>query len=125
MKKINKSFLAGIITFGLTLVGFIATIFLFFYDHKDIPLGILLGGTFFGSMSLIGGFMENKDEKGHTSINTIILIIAKFILNVSLILGVALLYYQADIKIFNLFAVVGAYTVNAIATVVTYLINKD
>ena len=122
----NKSFKIGLFTFVVTLIGFLATSFLIFMNSLiEVPLGIALGGTFFGSLSLISGLMEEKDDKEKTNKFSIIIIILRFLLSIALIVGVALLYYLADIKVFNLFAVVAMYTVNVIITIVIYLINKN
>ena len=123
-KNLNNSFKAGIITLILTFIALIATIYLFFIDLKEVPLGILLGGIIFGGISLLGGLAENYDEKNQSTKFSIIIIIAKFFFTVLTLIGAALLYYLADIHLFNIFAIVGAYTVNVIVTIVVYLIYK-
>ena len=124
MNKLNNSYKAAIITFGGTLIGFIATIFLFFINLMEVPLGILLGGLIFGGLSLLTGLAETKDEEAKESKRTIIMIITKFVLSLGLIVLIAVLYYKLGFKIINLFAFIGVYTFNTIVTVIIYLVSK-
>ena len=120
----NNSIKTAIITYALTLVGFISTIFLFFIEMMDIPLGILLGGGVFGSLALVSGLVEKKDEERTTPIYSIILIALRFLLLVALTIIIALMYYRWNLKIFNVFAFVGSYLASTIAMIVVYLIFK-
>ena len=120
----NNSIKTAIITYLITLVGFCSTIFLFFMGMMDVPLGILLGGGVFGSLALISGLAEKKDEERDTPIYSIILIGLRFLLLVALTIIIALMYYRWNLKIFNVFAFVGAYLTSTIAMIVVYLIFK-
>ena len=70
-KQANNSIKTAFLTYSLTLVGLLATAFLFFLERMDIPLGILLGGVFCGTLSLVTGLLENKDEKVEEVYNSI------------------------------------------------------
>ena len=120
----NNSIKTAIITYLITLVGFCSTIFLFFMGMMDVPLGILLGGGVFGSLAFISGLVEKKDEERDTPIYSIILIGLRFLLLVALTIIIALMYYRWNLKIFNVFAFVGAYLTSTIAMIVVYLIFK-
>lgn len=120
----NNSIKTAIITYLITLIGVTSTIFLFFKEMMDIPLGILLGGGVFGSLALISGLIEKKDEERDAPIYSIIMIALRFLLLVALTIIIALMYYKWNLKIFNVFAFVGAYLASIIAMIVVYLIFK-
>ena len=120
----NNSIKTAIITYLITLIGVTSTIFLFFKEMMDIPLGILLGGGVFGSLALISGLIEKKDEERDSPIYSIIMIALRFLLLVALTIIIALMYYKWNLKIFNVFAFVGAYLASIIAMIVVYLIFK-
>lgn len=120
----NNPIKTAIVTYLLTLIGLLSTIFLFFKGMMDIPLGILLGGGVFGTLTLISGMLEKKDEERKTPIYSIILIGVRFLLLILLTIIIALMYYRWNLPIFNVFAFVGAYTVSIIAMVIIYLIYK-
>ena len=120
----NNSIKTAIITYLITLVGFCSTIFLFFIGMMDVPLGILLGGGVFGSLALISGLVEKKDEERDAPIYSIILIGLRFLLLVALTIIIALMYYRWNLKIFNVFAFVGAYLTSTVAMIIVYLVFK-
>lgn len=117
---LNNSYKVGIITLLTSLLGFLATIFLFFMGYKDIPLGIILGGCVIGGLNLLSGFLETIDQKNKTIKFSIMMVIIRFVVIVSLSVVLALMYYRWEIKLFNIFAFVGVYTVSAIITGIVY-----
>ena len=124
LKNLGNSSKIGLLTVVISLIGFIATFFLFFFNLQDVPLGILLGGLIFGGLSLLAGIMEKKDEIEHSYKFTLIFIIARFAVAIGLIVGVACLYFLVDYKIFNFYAVIGVYTLHTIITMIVYFISK-
>lgn len=124
-KNFSKFTKTAVLTYLVTLLGFVATSFLFTQGHMDIPLGILLGGTIFGSLSLVSHFLDKKDELDQTSRYSIIIIIVRFVILIASIVVIALMYYKFDLKIFNLFSFIGIYTVSIIIMVIVYLTNKE
>ena len=123
-QEANNSTKTAFITYAVTLIATLSTIFLFFQDMMDIPLGILLGGSLFGTLSLISGFLEKKDEDRKTPIYSIVLIGVRFLLLIAITIVIAFMYYRWNLPIFNVFAFVGAYTVSIIVMIIVYLIYK-
>ena len=70
----------------------------------EIPLGILLGGSVSSIMYVFFGLLEGRKIS-----KTIIFIVLKSILFILFVLGLAILYYKLDIKIFNPFAFMAMY----------------
>ena len=123
-QEANNSIKTAFITYALTLLATLSTIFLFFQGLMDIPLGILLGGSIFGTLSLISGLVEKKDEDRKTPIYSIVLIGVRFLLLIAITIVIAFMYYRWNLPIFNIFAFVGAYTVSIIVMIIVYLIYK-
>lgn len=123
-QEANNSIKTALVTFLLTLVATLSTLFLFFQGMMDIPLGILLGGGVYGGLSLASGLLEKKDDERKTPIYSIILIGVRFLLLIGLTIIIAFMYYRWNLPIFNVFAFVGTYTVMTIAMVIIYLIYK-
>ncbi len=123
-KEANNSIKTAFLVYTLTLICFLATIFIFFLERMDIPLGILLGGTLCGTLSLVAGLLEKKDEENQSSKYSIIMIISRFTLLIAMTILIAFMYYKWDLKIFNVFSFIGAYLVSTIILVITYLIYK-
>ena len=123
-QEVNNSIKTAFITYAVTLIATLSTIFLFFQGMMDIPLGILLGGGLFGTLSLVSGFLEKKDEDRKTPIYSIILIGVRFLLLIAITIVIAFMYYRWNLPIFNVFAFVGAYTVSIIIMIIVYLIYK-
>ena len=123
-QEANNSIKTAFLTYLLTLIATLSTIFLFFQGMMDIPLGILLGGSLFGTLSLVSGFLEKKDEDRKTPIYSIVLIGVRFLLLIAITIVIAFMYYRWNLPIFNVFAFVGAYTVSIIIMIIVYLIYK-
>ena len=123
-QEVNNSIKTAFITYAVTLIATLSTIFLFFQGMMDIPLGILLGGGLFGTLSLVSGFLEKKDEDRKTPIYSIILIGVRFLLLIAITIVIDFMYYRWNLPIFNVFAFVGAYTVSIIIMIIVYLIYK-
>lgn len=127
MKKfneLNKSIKIGIVTFVITLLCFAASGFLLTTNLKDIPLGFLLGGGIISVLDVLQGFAEKKDDAKQSITFSMIVIISKFVVIITLILICALMFYRWNMPYFNIFAIVGIYTASLIVTVIFHLIDK-
>lgn len=96
----KTSLINAIVTICLFVV---ATVF-FFFNLKEIPLGILLGGSVSSIIYVFFGLLEGRKIS-----KTIVFIVIKSILFILFVLGLAILYYKLDIKIFNPFAFMAMY----------------
>ena len=103
--SLNNSLKVGILTILVSLIGLLATFFLFFNDYKDIPLGIILGGIVIGGLNLLSGWIESLDEKRKSTNLSIIMIIVRFVIIISVMLLIAFMYYRWGHKLFNIFSV--------------------
>ena len=104
----------------VSLIVFLGCIPLYFYNLGEIPNGIALGGAISALLFLL--YEVGKDSprlKG-----TIILNIIRFGLVIALLFVTTFLYYKLEIKIFNVFAVVGVFFASTIIFVVLSLLES-
>jgi len=104
----------------LVLFGFAAIFcWLIFLGATEVYCGLLLGlavNTF--SFFLMGlGFNKENYKMGYT----ITLTVVRFLLIGAALFLSAFLYYKQNVKIFNVFAVVGGYAIPLIIYLVNYL----
>ncbi len=91
----------------------------------DIPQGLLLGGLYGVLCLLVMFLVTNKENEDKKLVGTIIVIIARLLILAGILLLVGYLYYVKDIKIFNIFAVVGGYLLSTISLALSHLIFKE
>ena len=123
LKNLNVHHKASLLTLVITLIVFVALIELFFIQIGDrvwidIPLGILLGGALASLFYLVQGFIDYKEDKDNSSKFSLLLTGLRLVFFVGLMVGDAFLYYKANIKIFNIFAFVGGYSISIIALII-------
>ncbi len=107
--KLNIYFRVTICSSVLLVFFTLALTFLFFIGHLDIPLGLMLGA----SINIIGyfalGLLEQRAKNNSKGIGNIIVAVARFIILALTIVLVGWLYYEKDVQIFNIFALIGGY----------------
>ena len=123
LKNLNVHHKASLLTLVITLIVFVALIELFFIQIGDrvwidIPLGILLGGALASLFYLVQGFIDYKEDKDNSAKCSLLLTGLRLVFFVGLMVGDAFLYYKANIKIFNIFAFVGGYSISIIALII-------
>lgn len=128
--KLNIYYRVALWTFLISLFLFLLLIELFFIKIGDktwgeVPLGILVGGSLGALLHLLEAIFTKRETSKETSSYSIFVIILRFVLFAGLMIGNAFLYYKAKIEIFNLFAIVGGYTVSVVTLVVFIARNKD
>lgn len=108
-QKLNVYYKTGIWSLIIVAILAILLIPLFFFKMMDIPLGIVLGGGFASVFYFLTGLNQRKEYDRSALKIDIILIISRLIIFAAALVGLALLYYLAGIKIFNIFSFAGSY----------------
>lgn len=124
MKNFDEYLKALLLDLAIIAVVLLMMIPLFIFHHQDIPLGFLLGGVV-GGLSLLLFSIFNKKEENHKSLKISIIILFTRILFIGgLLFLVGYLYYQRNIKIFNIFATAIGYLLSTITLMIVLLISK-
>lgn len=95
---------------------------LYFFNYMDIALGFILGGAFGVFTYFVVGILENKKSDYYKW--AIVISILRFFVFALLLVLIALCYYIWEIKIFNIFSVVGGYLVCVVVLVILFLIQN-
>ena len=114
MNKTSKSiyYKTSLITLVITLSLFALAIPFFFFKLMEIPLGILLGGVFGALIYVVFGLFEGKKLS-----YTVVTLILKTLVFVGAFIGICVLYFKANIRIFNPFAFMAMYIVPTIVLI--------
>ena len=106
----------------VSLIAFLGCIPLYFYNLAEIPNGIALSGVVCSSLFLFYEIGKSCAGLG----KTIFVNILRFGLLIALLFVTVFLYYKFEIKIFNVFAVVGVlFASTVIFVVLSYLESKN
>ena len=122
--SLRKPYRVALITFVISLIGFLATVFLI-PTRIDIPLGLILGGVILPLLNVFQGLAEKHDNEQAGTTFSLIVIVLKFVVVVTLLIIAAFMYYKWDLPYFNIFCLVGVYTVSLLATILVYLTDKE
>ena len=114
MNKTSKSiyYKTSLITLVITLSLFALAIPFFFFKLMEIPLGILLGGVFGALIYVVFGLFEGKKLS-----YTVVTLILKTLVFVGAFIGICVLYFKANIRIFNPFAFMAMYIIPTIVLI--------
>ena len=106
----------------ISLITFLGCIPLYFYNLGEVPNGIALSGAI--SSMLFFLYEIGKTSPGLKG--TIILNIVRFGLVIAMLFVTVFLYYKLEIKLFNVFAVVGTFFASTIIFVVlSYMESRN
>ena len=97
----------------------------FIYGYMDVPLGIALGMGINIIVYLFLGICYNKDNPKKSLFVTVMLLILRLLIIGGVAFLAGWLYYKMDIKIFNIFGVVGGYIVPIIINLIIVLVRKE
>ncbi len=97
---------------------------LWFFSLMEVPQGILLGGSVGVITYLLLGLFNNPEKQKQSLVITTIIMIVRFLLIAGILFLVGWLYYVKDMKAFNIFAVVGGYTLTIIVNIVLVRMEK-
>ena len=109
LNKLNIYYKCVVLSGLFLLVLSLALIPLYFNNNMDIPLGFILGGGYGLLCYFFIGFFENKRSEYYKW--AVVISISRFVILAILLFFVALCYYKWDIKIFNIFTVLGGYLI--------------
>ena len=114
MNKTSKSiyYKTSLITLITTVALFALAIPFFFFKLMEIPLGILLGGVFGALIYLVFGLFEGRKLS-----YTIVILILKTLVYMAAFVGICVLYYKANVKIFNPFTFMVMYLIPTIVLI--------
>ena len=125
LKKLDHNLLTAIILVSVGLLGFLASCFLISTDLQDIPFGFLLAGGFIAVVHVISYLFSIIDRKRATATFTIIAMALRLVLLLLALIFIALMNYEWNIKLFNMFVFVGMYTLGIIVLALTFIFDKD
>ena len=113
-----------IISFVVVIIVYIGLIFGYFIKLPGVPNGFLLGGITGVLSYLLLLSVDKKDKEKGKLVWTIVITILRYVFIGGLIALSIVLEYRFDIKIFNVFAVLGGYFVSLITYIVILLIER-
>lgn len=122
--KLEVNLLTSIIVFVVSLIGFAATSFLLTSENIHVPLGFLYSGGVISLIYLLTHFFVRLDEKRETSIFSIISISIRLVFVIVAALMAALMFYRWEIKLFNIFVLVGVYTFGVLTFIILHIIKR-
>ena len=123
--QVERNLRVSIFVAFIAALAIISSIYCYFINLVEVPLGFALGGIVVSMLYLAGHFMYMLDVRNGTAKYSIIMIgIRNFILIGTMIL-LAFMYYVWGIKLFNLFAFVGIYTTGVILFILDHVIFKN
>lgn len=126
MKKIWNQPLeikAMLISLSATILGFLGTIFLFWFQRYDVPLAILYGGAIVVITWLIL-YVIKKDNKNHVKLDIVIIYLRLTIIVFSAILFTILQIYAHIVIISPIYLII-SYLVISLLTLLAYLKEKN
>lgn len=123
--QIERNLRVSIFVAFFTVLAIVSSIYCYFINLMEVPLGFALGGIVVSLLYLAGHFMYLLDVRNGTAKFSILMVgIRNFVL-IGLMILLAFLYYVWDIKLFNLFAFIGIYTAGVIIFVLDHVIFKS
>ncbi len=125
LKSLERNLRVALFITVATLVAFLGSIYCFFVSYAEIPLGILLGGVTMSLLHLLNHIFLRLDTRNGTIKFTLIGIIVRYVVLVGLLVLLAFTYYYWKVRLFNLYAFVGAYTLGFIILLTDYIIYKN
>ena len=125
LKKVDIHIKAAILIAFIAIIGFAATIYCFFTNYMELPLGILLGGAVMFVLHFITHELVVLDTRKGSAKFTVTAIIIHNVIAIASIVLLGMLYYYWQIIIFNLFAYVGVYTLDVILFAMLHIKDKS
>lgn len=128
IKKINQlniNYQITIWTMGVSFIVFILLLPFFFFSLMEIPLGFILGAFIASFFYFLFGLSENYDQKFKKPYFAILLIFLRLLIFLGLLFLLGYLYYEKNIKIFNVFLCAFGYIMAIIISIIINLTKKN
>lgn len=122
--QLNNYYKVSLLTFITALILVVGCIPFYFIDLQEIPQGLLLGALVGIVPYVLLGTIEKGETNKKSSKGAIILSISRFVLIAIALTLSATAYYYFDLKIFNIFAVLGGYLLTVIWLFIIVSIGK-
>ena len=120
-EKLNIYYKCSVLS-GLFLIFIsLCLIPLYFFGYMDIPLGFLLGGVYGVVVYFFTGLLENKRQDYYKW--AVVLSVLRFFILAVLLVLTALCYYKWELKIFNIFSVVGGYLLSLVVLIILFVVK--
>ena len=87
----------------------------------ELPFGLLLGGGFGVLSYFVTGLFENKKDESYKW--AVVISILRFVILGILLFLVGLCYYKWEVKIFNIFTVVGGYSLCLVVLIILFVLK--
>ena len=123
LNRLNSYYVTCLLSLFLILITFFCLIPLYFNGLNEIPQGLMLGCfiniLFFFILGLLDkNAIDNLSNKG-----TIAVMIIRFLVLGGILALITWLYYQQNVKIFNVFAFVGGYIIPTVVMMVLMIFS--
>ncbi|MCR5505732.1 MAG: hypothetical protein K6F07_01905 [Bacilli bacterium] len=117
-RETNVYFKTVIWTLLVTVTLVVVCIPFFFFKLQEIPYGIALGGLVGTLYYIAAGFNQRGEYQKKYMVWDFILLALRLIIFAGALVGLALLYYKANARMFNVFAFTGGYFISLLVHVI-------
>ncbi len=124
LRKLDSHLLTALIVFMTGVVGFAVTSFLLNTKYLDIPLGFILFSGIVALIYVLSHLLLAIDRRRGTATFSIIAITLRLVVMAVVLLMFFLLYYRWNVKLFNIFVLIGMYSVGVITFLLINLFNE-
>jgi len=122
IKQLNLEYKAALFNGIVLACLMLVLLFFYFINLQEIPNGIALGMLICTVTYVLMGILSRPSKS--STIGIIIVTVLRFLLMAGAIVLSCVLYYKNNLHIFNVFAVVGGYTISIIVYAILYLKEK-
>ena len=125
LSQIERNLRVALVVSTITLLAIISSIYCIVIGFYEVPLGFALGGVVVSGLYLLGHFLYLLDVRNGSAKYSILMISIRNFVLIGVVILLAFLYYYWNIKLFNLFAFIGIYTVGVLAFVLDHVFYKN
>ena len=123
--KLDVHLQSSVLIISIVAIAFLASIYCFFISLAEVPLGLLLAGVITSLLRLSTHLFVNLDVRNGTVKYSVISVIIRYVVLITSVVMIGLLYYYWKVKLFNLFAFIGVYTLDVVIFSILHIKNKN